>query len=576
MAQLAVEFPTGWPVADLIGAQGTVVYAGTTNAAPISEDQDGATPIPGGVLEVTVQNMVPGFWLQGDPTDELEFLSGTYRCPLVSLAGVAETASWAWSEAEQARIAANASAQAAEDAAEAAERPTDEAVDHVLSTEGTQSRQRIDSLISEGIPAEVERVVSEDEEVREAAAALAQSDVGLVRKEDVTDEGAANWDDAVYGFVFQDDKASFLEVRGDGDPTDYSTDRIGTRLDQRGWLSGGGGPSGGLRTAISLETTPAGSRDYPLAVKPLEAPILPFANNAATSVLWPRFVVDDTGALVGVINSTDHGNHGASGIFFADLAHPLEQASNSRLIFRDDAGGNQCETGDIWYEPSEGLYHMTYQMQNNSNNGGIPEQPDPMNAQLTLEATAENIEGPWTRLGPITNSTIAYYGVNHSGYANTFPYRGGRYMWTLASAGGGMGLSMLWQRHQGTWYRRPVLIGRDTIRLDHLDGWTPEWLAVPQRSSVFEWRGRPWIVTTAGTTATAGTVGVRRVIAVPMAEDLSKPVGLAVDITPPEQDWEEGGVAQIGGSVTVQGRTFVLYLGANPDREQSIGVMELI
>src|SRR5690606_17098941 len=120
------------------------------------------------------------------------------------------------------------------DAAAAAERPTDEAVDHVLSTEGTQSRQRIDSLISEGIPAEVERVVSEDEEVREAAAALAQSDVGLVRKEDVTDEGAADWDDAVYGFVFQDDKASFLEVRGDGDPTDYSTDRIGTRLDQRG------------------------------------------------------------------------------------------------------------------------------------------------------------------------------------------------------------------------------------------------------------------------------------------------------------------------------------------------------
>lgn len=197
MAQLAVDFPTGWPVAELLGAQGTVVYAGTTNAAPISEDQDGTTPIPGGILEVTGQNMIPGFWLQGDPTDELEFISGGYRCPLVSLAGVAETASWAWAEAEQARIAADASALAAQNA----EENTRAEVEAQFSNPFSAAARLVQETTAAEVPPLVSQAIASDPTIRDAGVVavqeaiedeggIADSTVAPLTTDEQTDTGA--------------------------------------------------------------------------------------------------------------------------------------------------------------------------------------------------------------------------------------------------------------------------------------------------------------------------------------------------------------------------------------------------
>src|SRR5690606_3307091 len=59
-----------------------------------------------------------------------------------------------------------------------------------------------------------------------------------------SDPSRANWDDAVYSAgVFENDRASFLEVRADGTPTDFSATAIGQSLERIGWAGSGGGGS---------------------------------------------------------------------------------------------------------------------------------------------------------------------------------------------------------------------------------------------------------------------------------------------------------------------------------------------
>src|SRR5690606_22593735 len=76
-----------------------------------------------------------------------------------------------------------------------------------------------------------------------------------------SDPSRANWDDAVYSAgVFENDRASFLEVRADGTPTDFSATGIGQSLERIGWAGSGGGGSDDLTQARSftLATPPEG------------------------------------------------------------------------------------------------------------------------------------------------------------------------------------------------------------------------------------------------------------------------------------------------------------------------------
>lgn len=153
LPQLAVEFPDGWPVEALQGAEGTVVYAGGDTPANITEDQDGSVAIPGSRLRVSSQNMVPGFWLQGLASDELEFVSGAYRVPLLSLAAVRRAADDARTSANQAVAEAEQARQAAEDAAANATSPTALVVNQVLTNPDSGSRAVLESVVG-GLVAE--------------------------------------------------------------------------------------------------------------------------------------------------------------------------------------------------------------------------------------------------------------------------------------------------------------------------------------------------------------------------------------------------------------------------------------
>lgn len=114
-AQIATDPTTGMPRAELAGATGQIVQAGTTTVAPIWEDEAKAIVIPSSELTVTANSFTPQFWVED--TYELDWWDGANRVPIDSNAGTRDAAQDAAASAAVSADAAVAAQIAAEDAA---------------------------------------------------------------------------------------------------------------------------------------------------------------------------------------------------------------------------------------------------------------------------------------------------------------------------------------------------------------------------------------------------------------------------------------------------------------------------
>ena len=308
----------------------------------------------------------------------------------------------------------------------------------------------------------------------------------------------------------------------------------------------------------------AASAEYPRLVKPLDGPVLSFADQPAESMLWPWLVdnsLDGIGTGWSLWYSTDHAAlHSDSGLFAATAPTPLGPYTSVGRIYRDDVSGagHQCETPSIIWNPITSLWHIYYQL------AGVT---GTASNQVTLMATAPagGLLDPaqWTRYGVVIDAyDPAIPGaLVHQGYLRPMRYAGGWYGWNLL--GGTFGGTQQQRSMDGiSWTPAGRTAYQGPLINQSIAGFDPTtWIMKHTLCSVLEWRGRPWwIGGVTGEAAGTETAPPMALAVAPLSPTLDRITAPLKEITPPIQEWETASAVDgLGNAARWNGRTFIPY-----------------
>lgn len=319
-----------------------------------------------------------------------------------------------------------------------------------------------------------------------------------------------------------------------------------------------------------------GAAEYPRMVKPLTGPVLTLAQQAAESMFWPWLVdnsQDGVGAGFSLWYSTDHAaTHTNSGLFAATAPNALGPYTAVGRIYRDDAGGNQCETPSVIWNPAVALWFIYYQM------AGVP---GTASTQVTLLATAPagGLLNPasWTRYGIVIDSIDAAIPGDtvHQGYHRPLRYAGGWYGWNLK--GGTFGGTQQQRSLDGIDW---TPAGRTVYSGPLINGVSPSfdpgtWLMKHTTCAVIEWRGKPWWVGGVSGSAHGTETAPPLVIATaPLTPTLDRITAPLKDITPAVQGWETSAMDFLGNAVRSGDRMFIPF--RSNTKAGALGIAEIV
>ncbi|EOV5131796.1 hypothetical protein ACOA15_005961, partial [Klebsiella oxytoca] len=281
-----------------------------------------------------------------------------------------------------------------------------------------------------------------------------------------------NTQDVAYSMTFSGGERSFLEFGYDGAPSAASSKLIAGKLnlsetsqqfrEDIQTLAGGGG-SGSSRNLIAVQTAPQDSnfREYPKVRKISDAPIFTQADQSAASIYWPWFYDNSQhgGNGITLFYSTDHATvHANSGVFAATADTPEGPYTFHGLVFRDDAGGTQCETPCVMYDEKNQRFLMYYQMESVG-----------VGSQSTCVAVSDALLSGYSRDSVCVDMmSLTQPGDGHCGYFRPFRYNGGWFGYSLYG-GAYHSRNGFWRSRDGiNWMLDPRL---SCQRQDVMTGW---------------------------------------------------------------------------------------------------------
>lgn len=234
------------------------------------------------------------------------------------------------------------------------------------------------------------------------------------------------------------------------------------------------------------------------------------------TIYWP-WIVDARAALGAaaldefyMYYSTDHeAVHANSGIWLATGPTELGPWTGRGRIYRDDTGGDQCETPSVIWVPEENLFFMYYQM------AGVP---GIVGQQSTLLATSPN-GTTWTRVGVVLESRTSYVGLGHTGYFRPFRVGGQWYGYHL-NGNGTSAFGISYSVDGRDWWidSRPLEFGIDQTG----NAKRVEW----NTSDIVWWRGRYWWIGLISDFSSGLTPKDARISTAPISGDLRHILGV--------------------------------------------------
>lgn len=343
------------------------------------------------------------------------------------------------------------------------------------------------------------------------------------------------------------------------------------------------GSAGGLSSSLGAPLAHVGAaREHPTLMKLDNNPAIEFADQTATSVLWPYLVDLEAENLdrIGMVWSTDHASLPNSGIWLATIskadffAGTNNWTQHGRIFLDLTDAGYQHETPSVLWDEVNSRWLMYYQLI------GVP---GAQGSQTTMVATAPKFFSSyptlnsWTRIGiALDVYGTAAPGDGHTGYFKPFKYRGLICGYSLVS-GTSNSRRAFWVSNDGvTFQRDPRNIGFGQNSISHLTGFAADWNLSPIQGQVINYGNKLWMLTTAGPASSGVESTQKRLIALPIGPDFVS-FGRAVDITPDIQSWEDqvlGVEAPIGGAISLNGRIFAPY--RSNGEHGDFGIMEIV
>lgn len=335
-----------------------------------------------------------------------------------------------------------------------------------------------------------------------------------------------------------------------------------------------------VRTISAGQARTGAAAEWPTLIKPLDSPILSFADQGAESIVWPRII--DRWALNPEVDAaerwmltyaTDHASsHMNSGIFYATAPSPLQTFTAQGLLYRDDVTGSETEMMSVVADPKAGVWRCYYTQ------GGAPSDASSGTSQATIMATSTDLTpGSFTRVGPVAQFPgVPYPGNGHSGYMDVWTEQA---LWLAYTLQGGSNSWQLKQSRDGiTWSTDRHRLPWQRDMLSHIDGFDQTWFLKTLSGKPLYFRGGDlWLIGLAGGPANEGEVVDNHIIAGRLTSDRRALRSRPMDVTPTDdQPWELDHNYGIGNIFTDYdlGRTFMPY--RQNGLEGDFGLLEII